>query len=94
MIKVKQSQLFFNNLKVRMFFKTIFLFSIGVYILSLPLLTLKLSLFDSINWIGYVSPSWVLFGENIFCIGLSIISISWSVITFRKLRSFMKNEVE
>lgn len=95
MIKTKIYPLFFsNNLKLKLFLKTVFLFSVGIYILSLPLLTWKFSLFDGVNWLGYTSPSFVLLGENIFCIFLSIISISWSYLTIKKLKGVMQNEIK
>jgi hypothetical protein len=83
---------FSNNLKVTLIFKSLFLFSIGVYVLTLPLLTIKFGIVDGVNFMGYISPNWVLFGECVFCIILSLSSISWSLLTVKKLMEIFKNE--
>lgn len=94
MLKLKNNPLFsFKNLKITLAFKFLILFSTGLYVLSLPYYYFKFNLVDGVNIFGYASPSWVLMFEVIFCISLSIICLTWAIITFMKFRSLIKNEI-
>jgi hypothetical protein len=75
---IKNKSLFFSfltkNIKIKLFLKTIFFYFIGVYILTLPIFTIKFNLIDGLNIYGFISSKYVLLTENIFCIVLSSIS--------------------
>jgi hypothetical protein len=86
---IKNKSLFFsflsNKIVLSLFLKSIFFFAVGVYILTLPIFTIKFSLIDGLNIYGFISSNYVLLIENIFCIVLSLISFIWCFYSAKKL---------
>jgi hypothetical protein len=82
------------NKSLFIFFKIIFLLFNGIYILTLPLLTLRFGLVDGLNPYGYINPSIVLILECAFCIASSFVSFIWCGLMIKKLRENMREKTQ